>query len=298
MSLLNRMVATVLPAVPKSIVRHFSRPYIAGETVDDMVKTVKGLNADGYLATVDILGELAKSSDRAEAAGEEYLRVMDEMVARGLKAKISVKLTQMGLKLDKDLCYSIMKRIVAKAEEQNSFVRIDMEDSSGTSDTLAIYERLRERFGDRVGPVIQAYMRRSFDDVRKLAAHKANVRVCKGIYVEPREIAYKDGEIINRNFELLVEELVEAGSYVGIATHDERLVWSAFEIIERLGLAPEQYEFQMLLGVDEELRHIIRDAGHRLRVYVPFGIKWYAYSVRRLRENPAIVGHVLENVFS
>ncbi len=298
MSFLNRMVATVLPAVPKSIVRHFSRPYIAGETVNDMVKTVKGLNADGYLATVDILGELAKSSDRAEAAGQEYLRVMDEMVARGLKAKISVKLTQMGLKLDNDLCYSIMERVVAKAVEQNSFVRIDMEDSSTTSDTLAIYERLRERFGDRVGPVIQAYMRRSFDDVRKLAAHKANVRVCKGIYVEPREIAYKDGEIINRNFELLVEELLEGGSYVGIATHDERLVWNAFEIIERLGLAPEQYEFQMLLGVDEELRRIIRDAGHRLRVYVPFGIKWHAYSVRRLRENPAIVGHVLENVFS
>ena len=122
--------------------------------------------------------------------------------------------------------------------------------------------------------------------------------MCKGIYVEPREIAYKDGEIINRNFELLLEKLLEAGSYVGIATHDERLVWSAFEIIERLGLAPEQYEFQMLLGVDEQLRRIIRDAGHRLRVYVPFGIKWHAYSVRRLSENPAIVGHVMKNVFS
>ena len=292
------MVATVLPAVPKPIVRHFSRPYIAGETVDDMVKTVKGLNADGYLATVDILGEFAMSRDRAEAAGEEYLRVMDEMVARGLKAKISVKLTQMGLKLDKERCYRITERIVAKAEQQNSFVRIDMEDSSTTSGTLAIYERLRERFGDRVGPVIQAYMRRSLDDVRKLAAHKANVRVCKGIYVEQREITYKDGEIINRNFELLVEELLQAGSYVGIATHDERLVWSAFEIIERLGLAPEQYEFQMLLGVDEQLRRIIRDAGHRLRVYVPFGVKWHAYSVRRLSENPAIVGHVLKNIFS
>lgn len=298
MSLLARTIATVLPAVPKPIVRHFSRPYIAGETIDDMVATVKRLNADGYLATVDILGEFAKSTERAEAAGGEYLRVMDEMVARGLKAKISVKLTQMGLNLDEGVCLSIMERIVAKADEQNSFVRIDMEDSSVTTTTLEMYERLRERFGDRVGPVIQAYMRRSLADVRKLAAHKANVRLCKGIYVEPREIAYKDGEIINRNFELLLQELLEAGSYVGIATHDERLVWSALEIIERLGLAPEQYEFQMLLGVDEELRRIIRDAGHRLRVYVPFGIKWHAYSVRRLRENPAIVGHVLKNVFS
>jgi len=297
MSFLNRTVAAVLPAVPKPIVRHFSRPYIAGETVDDMVRTVQGLNADGYLATVDILGEFAKSLERAQAAGEEYLRVMDEMVARGLKAKISVKLTQMGLTLDNDACHSIMERIVGKAEEQKSFVRIDMEDSSVTTDTLAMYERLRERFGDRVGPVIQAYLRRSLEDVRKLAAHRANVRLCKGIYVEPREIAYKDGEIINRNFELLLQELLEAGCYVGIATHDERLVWSALEIIERLGLPPERYEFQMLLGVDEQLRRIIRDAGHRLRVYVPFGVKWHAYSVRRLRENPAIVGHVLRNFF-
>ena len=130
-------------------------------------------------------------------------------------------------------------------------------------------------------------MRRSLDDVRELAGHKANVRVCKGIYVEAREVAYKGGEIINRNFELLVEELLEAGSYVGIATHDERLVWSAVEIIERLGLGPERYEFQMLLGVDEELRRIIRDAGHRLRVYVPFGIKWHAYSVRLVLFSPA-----------
>jgi len=298
MSFVDRAVATLLPAVPKPIVRRFSRRYIAGETIDDMVETVKNLNADGYLATVDILGEFATSIERAEAAGEEYLRVMDEMVARGLNAKISVKLTQMGLRLDRDLCYAIMKRIVAKAEAQNTFVRIDMEDSSTTSDTLAIYERLRERFGDRVGPVIQAYLRRSLDDVRKLAAHKANVRVCKGIYVEPRTIAYQDPEITRRNFELLVEELMQAGSYVGIATHDERLVWSAMETIERLGLTPEQYEFQMLLGVDEELRRIIRDAGHRLRVYVPFGVKWYAYSIRRLRENPAIVGHVLRNAMT
>ena len=298
MSLLNRAVAAALPAVPKPIVRHFSRRYIAGETVDEMVKTVESLNAEGYLATVDILGEFAKSIERAEAACEKYLSVMDEMVERGLKAKISVKLTQMGLKLDKEACFRNMERILVKAEEQGSFVRIDMEDSSVTSDTLAIYERLRERFGDRVGPVIQAYLRRSLADVRKLAARKANVRVCKGIYIEPRTLAYKDEEIINRNFELLIGELLEAGSYVGIATHDERLVWSAFEIIERLGLRPDQYEFQMLLGVDEELRRIIRDAGHRLRVYVPFGVKWHAYSVRRLRENPAIVGYVLKNMFS
>ena len=238
MSALDRLVAGLLPAVPKPIVRHFSRPYIAGETVDEMVRVVKALNADGYLATVDILGEFAKSLEGAEAAGEEYLHVMDELVARGLKAKVSVKLTQMGLRLDKETCYRIVERLVAKAEEQNSFVRIDMEDSSTTSDTLAIYERLHARFGDRVGPVIQAYMRRSLDDIRKLATHQANVRLCKGIYIEPRKIAHKDGEIINRNYEHLLEELLEAGSYVGIATHDERLVWSAFDIIDRLGLSP------------------------------------------------------------
>jgi proline dehydrogenase len=296
MSLLDRTVASLLPAVPKPIVRHFSRPYIAGETVDDMVQTVKALNAEGFLATVDILGELATSLEGAQAAGQEYVHVMDAMVERGLEAKVSVKLTQMGLQLDNELCFQIMEQLVAKAKSQNSFLRIDMEDSSTTTDTLVIYERLRDRFGEHVGVVIQAYLRRSLDDVRKLAAHQANVRVCKGIYVEPRAIAYKDPEIINRNFELLVEELLEAGSYVGIATHDERLVWSAFEIIERIGLTPEQYEFQMLLGVDEQLRRIVRDAGHRVRIYVPFGVKWYAYSVRRLRENPAIVGHVLRSL--
>lgn len=298
MTLFNRTVATVLPLVPKPIVRHFSQPYIAGETVDEMVEVVKRLNAEGFLATVDILGEFAKSTERAEAAAEKYLQTMDAMVARGLKAKISVKLTQMGLLLDKEHCYSIMERLLAKAEEQQSFVRIDMEDSSVTSDTLDIYYRLREKFGDRVGPVIQAYLRRSLQDVHRLAEHESNVRLCKGIYVESRDIAYKDGQIINDNYARLLEVLLESGSYVGIATHDERLVWRATEIIDRLGLKPDRYEFQMLLGVDEELRNIIRDAGHRLRVYVPFGKRWYAYSLRRLRENPAIVGYVVKNIFT
>ena len=297
MGALDRAIATTLPLVPKPIVRYFSRPYIAGETTADMVRTVKQLNADGFLATVDILGEFAKSEERAKAFGRQYLEVMDEMVASGLKAKISVKLTQMGLTIDPELAYRILESIVDKAASQDSFVRIDMEDSSTTSDTLSIYHRLRERFGHRVGPVIQAYLRRSFDDVRELARHGANVRICKGIYVEPRTTAYQDGEIINRNFSRLVEHLLESGSYVAIATHDERLVFRSFEIIDRLGLPPERYEFQMLLGVDEPLRRIIRDAGHRLRVYVPYGTRWHAYSVRRLRENPALVGYVLGNLF-
>jgi len=297
-SAFNRIIAETLPIVPRPIIRRFSKRYIAGESVDEMVATVKRLNAEGYLCTVDILGEFVKTAERAEASGEEYLRVMDEMVARGLKAKISVKLTQMGLLLDKELAFRIMERIVAKAETQGSFVRIDMEDSPTTSDTLDIYRRLRERFGHRVGPVIQAYLRRSASDIAELAKHRANVRICKGIYVEPRRIAFKDGEIINRNFARLVEMLLAAGGYVGIATHDERVIWKSFEIIDRLGLGPEQYEFQMLLGVEEDLRRMILDAGHRVRVYVPFGAKWHAYSVRRLRENPAIVGHVLKNLFA
>jgi len=297
MSAFDRLVATGLPLVPKPIVRHFSRRYIAGESVRDMVRSVEGLNAEGFLATVDILGEFSRAPERALASGEEYLRIMDEVVARGLKAKISVKLTQMGLKIDKELTYGIMERLVATAEAQNSFVRIDMEDATTTSDTLEIYERLREKFGNRVGPVIQAYLRRSLGDVRALVRHPVNVRLCKGIYIESREVAYKDPEIINENYSLLLEELLANGAYVGIATHDERLVFRAFQLIDRLGLTPDRYEFQMLLGVDEELRRIIRDAGHRLRVYVPFGAKWYAYSVRRLRENPALVGYVLKSLF-
>jgi proline dehydrogenase len=294
MTAFDALIARSIPLVPRALVRRFSRPYIAGERTEDMLKTVRALNEDGFVATVDILGEFSTTKEQAEQSTNQYAELMDRFATEGLDSKISVKLTQLGLTLDRELAYENVKRLVAKAEEQGRFVRIDMEDSSCTSDTLEIYTRLQRELGHRVGPVIQAYLRRSLSDVRRLVELRANVRLCKGIYIEPRAIAYHDGEIINRNFVRLLDELLRGGCYVGIATHDERLVWEAFRLIDELGIPTDRYEFQMLLGVDEPLRRLIRDAGHRVRVYVPYGRKWYEYSVRRLRENPRIAGYVVK----
>jgi proline dehydrogenase len=173
-----------------------------------------------------------------------------------------------------------------------------MEDSPCTTATLGIYRTLREEFPGRVGIVLQSRLRRSMDDFDALTDGPTNVRLCKGIYLEPRDIAYTDAELIRKNFTALLERMFEAGAYVGIATHDERLAWDAMDLIRRRGLGPDQYEFQMLLGVDEQLRRILIASGHRLRVYVPFGEHWYAYSVRRLRENPQIVGYAFKKILS
>lgn len=296
MSLLNRFVASSLPLIPKPMVRAFAHPYIAGETMDDQVRTIRELNLQGFMVATSILGEFVQRRDESEAAVRDYERVLSEIQEKNLDSNIHVKLTHLGLKLDKEFCYRNARRLLTCARGYSNFVRIDMEDSSCTSDTLDIYFRLREEF-DNVGAVIQACMRRSREDVRRLAKEKANVRLCKGIYIEPRSIAYLDREVIQLNFTFLLEELVDAGCYVGIATHDERLVWDAFRIIDRLRLESSRYEFQMLHGVDPGLRRIIRDAGHRLRVAVPFGPNWYPYSLRRLRKNPAIARYVLKARF-
>jgi proline dehydrogenase len=206
---------------------------------------------------------------------------------------VSIKLTQLGLKIDKRACLELATSVVAHAKELGNFVRIDMENSSCTSDTLEIHRALRLNHTN-VGVVIQAYLRRSYDDITSMTDLRPNLRLCKGVYVEKREIAYPDMDVINRNYVHLLETLLRRGSYVGIATHDERMVREAMRLIRELQLDRGAYEFQMLLGVDEELRNLIQAAGHPLRVYIPFGKDWYAYSVRRLRENPRLAGYVLE----
>ncbi|HYM81979.1 MAG TPA: proline dehydrogenase family protein [Candidatus Limnocylindria bacterium] len=292
MSLFDRLVAASLPLVPKPVVRWAATPYIAGERLDDCVRVVRQMNGEGCMGAVSILGEFVARREEAEAAVSEYEQVLAAIARERLDATIHVKLTHFGLKLDAAFCYENMRRLLRRAQELGNFVRIDMEDSSCTDDTLALYQRLSEEF-DNVGTVIQAYLRRTLADARSLARTRANLRLCKGIYVEPRAIAYVDRTIVQRNFKRILEELLGSGGYVAIATHDELLVWEAFQVIERLKLDPTRYEFQMLLGVEAPLRRIIRDAGHRLRVAVPFGPEWYPYSIRRLRRNPAIAGHVL-----
>lgn len=285
-SWLDRLVVGLLPAVPKPIVGHFSKPYIAGSRIEDAVRVVRSLNGAGAMATLDILGEHISLEEEADRALEGYLALIDTIHTEGIDSNVSVKPTQLGLKLDMERCFRRIDTLVSKAEARNSmFVRLDMEDSSCTDDTLDLYRRLRERHAN-IGVVIQSMLRRSGADVEKLAATKTNVRLCKGIYVEPRAIAYRERELIRASFVELLDILFRGGSYVGIATHDELLVFEALRLIRRHGLRRDQYEFQMLLGVDEPLRRIIIESGHRLRVYVPFGEHWYAYSVRRLKENP------------
>lgn len=297
MDWLNLLVVKTLPAVPQPLIRRVSKRYIAGDKLSDAVRVVRELNQRGMMATLDILGEHISKSSEADATVVDYVEALDAIHREELDSNVSIKLTALGLKLNYDDCLARTRQIVEQARQLGNFVRIDMEDSTCTTDTVRIYAELRKSF-DNVGVVIQSYMRRSIQDIQTLlASHAApiNVRLCKGIYVEPRALAYKNRELINKNFTYLLDTLFKGNAYVGIATHDERLVWDALRSIDHFNLPREQYEFQMLLGVDEELRDVIVAAGHRLRIYVPFGKHWYAYSIRRLQENPEIAGHVVRN---
>jgi proline dehydrogenase len=295
MSIVDRTLSATLPLVPRSLVRRFSARYIAGESQEQALDVVAALNREGAMATLDVLGEDLTERREAEATRLIYERLLDAIIEQKLEANISVKLTAMGLKIDPGLALEQMTQLCAHARRLGSFVRIDMEDSTCTEATLALYDRLRQD-ADNVGVVIQAYLRRSIDDVDRLVERRANVRLCKGIYIESRNIAYRDRDIVRRNYAFLLERLLKGGCYVGIATHDEILAWEGMRLVRELRLPTDRYEFQMLLGVDEPLRRILIGAGHRLRVYVPFGERWYQYSLRRLKENPQMAGYVLKNL--
>ena len=301
MSVFNRLLVGTLPLVPRFIVGRVAARYVAGATLEDALRVVAELNRQGAMATIDLLGEEVSERDKALAAVEEYLRVFAAIQERGLDSNVSIKLTLLGLKVDEGFCRDNVATIAAAARSGRNFVRIDMEDSSCTDATLRIYRELQARHGN-LGVVLQAYMRRTLQDIAELPHRpqgpqgpqgRANVRLCKGIYVEPRRLAWKGYDTVRANFVRALEKLIEAGVYPAIATHDEYLVAAATALIDRHGLRREQYEFQMLLGVDQELREILIAAGHRLRVYVPYGRDWYPYSMRRLRENPEVARHVL-----
>ena len=296
MNLLNPIIKATLPLVPKPIVRRIAKPYIAGETLPELVSVVQELNHDRFIVATSILGEFVTEVKDAEEAVQQYQEVLTEIKDLKLESNIHIKLSHFGLKLDKEVCYNNLINILKTAADCGNFVRIDMEDSTCTDDTLEIYKRAREKF-ENVGVVIQACMKRSNEDIDSLKAMKANVRICKGIYIEPPEIAYNDREIVRQKYSSLLKDLLGAGCYVGIATHDKWLVDDAFQTIEELALDHTQYEFQMLYGVDPQLRQMIRDAGHRMRVAVPFGPSWYPYSIRRLRKNPTVARYVLQALF-
>jgi proline dehydrogenase len=295
MGMLDKAIAESVSVIPRPIVRRISRRYIAGDTLDEAVETVRDLNRQSCVATIDVLGESTESKADAAATLRDYKKVIDALDKHDLNSGISVKLTGLGLTLDEELCRANLEEIVVHAGEKGRFVRVDMEDSPYTSVTLDMVMDVHERH-ENIGAVIQAYMRRSLEDVGRLTGAGVSVRLCKGIYDEPRRIAYKDFDTVRENYRLLLEELLRDGSYVGIATHDEFLVWHALRLIHQLDVPKSRYEFQMLLGVDEELRRILVGARHKLRVYVPFGDDWYEYSSRRLKENPKIAGYVARDV--
>lgn len=297
MSLLDRALSLSLPLVPKPLVGYFSKRYIAGPRMEDAFRVAHELSRQGAMATLDILGEFITRPDEAKANTDAYLELIRRIATAGLPdTNVSVKLTALGLLLDPALCLANMGRLMQAASDTRNFVRLDMEDARCTSATLEIYRKLRVDYPGSVGVVLQARLRRTLHDVLSLTHQPSNFRLCKGIYLEPRTIAWTDREIIRRNFALALAKMLAGGAYVGIATHDELLVWEALRLVEEHGRGRDQYEFQMLLGVDEELRRILIAAGHRLRVYVPYGEQWYAYSVRRLRENPQIAGYAFKAI--
>ena len=288
--MLDRAVVSLLPAVPRRVVQRLSSRYIAGSTLEDARHTVASLNAEGKYATVDVLGEEVREAAEAESIANAYHQALEAIHGDQLESNVSVKLTALGLEIDVGLCRALLGEVVEDAASRDTFVRIDMEDSSCTDDTLALYRELRENGRDNVGIVLQSRLKRSLADVDALAELRPNVRVCKGIYVEPPAIAYQARDHVRESYLQILDALLENGSYVGIATHDEWLIERS--ILRVAGLGRKEYELQMLLGVrDERASSLVAD-GHRVRIYVPYGQKWYEYSLRRLQENPALAGMI------
>ena len=296
MHLLNKLVVATLPAIPKPVIRYFAGRYIAGETIEDAIRTVKQLNSEGVCATLDVLGEDITTKEEAITSRNRSNEVLHTIARVKLDSNLSIKLTSLGLKLGTSFCIENVREILKVAASYGTFVRVDMEDSTCTTDTIDVFCALHKEY-PKIGIVVQAYLFRTEDDVKKLLPGKTNFRLCKGIYKERKEIAFQAREDVQQNYIKLLKLMVENGSYVGIATHDSVLVDAAYRLISEMKLRKDQYEFQMLLGVRPELRRKLVADGHKVRLYVPFGEHWYGYSTRRFKENPEIAGYVFKALF-
>ncbi|MBK7377449.1 MAG: proline dehydrogenase family protein [Ignavibacteriales bacterium] len=296
MSVFNHIIVKATELLPKSIVGYFAKKYIAGESLEQAVTLVKLLNSKNIFTTMDVLGESIKNKDEAIAAKNEALKVLDAIQKNNLKSNLSIKPTQMGLSISEDFAYSQVEELVVKAKGMGSFVRIDMEDSSTTDTTINLFKRLNQKY-DNVGIVIQSYLMRSVNDIRELNKLGTDYRLCKGIYIESPAIAYKDKQRVRENYLDLLKLILKDGNYVGIATHDDYLVEHAYQLIKEMNIPKDKFEFQMLLGVKENLRDKINNDGFKIRIYVPFGKDWYAYSIRRMKENPHIAGQIFKSIF-
>ena len=299
----NKLIASVLPLFPKRFIWAFSKRYIAGETLEDALQASKKLNKEGIMVTLDVLGEFIHDLSEAERNKDEYLEVIERLTEEKIDGNFSVKPSSFGLLLDEEACYGYIREIVRKAAGYNNFVRIDMEDSSCVDRELTLFRRLHKEFPKHVGLVLQAYLKRTMEDIRALTPLHSpetplNFRLCKGIYVEPARIAYKEHDEINRHYLEDLEYMLQHGFYTGIATHDPFLIEEAYKLIKRYNLKRDEYEFQMLFGVTPERRSGVIRNGHRMRVYVPFGKDWFGYSTRRLKENPQIASYIIKALFN
>ena len=298
----NKLIAALLPFMPKKLVWIFSKAYIAGEKIEDAILKSKDLNKQGIMVTIDILGEFIEDLEEAEKNKQEYLDVIDQVEQNKIDGNYSLKPTSFGLLLDKEVCYAHIREIVQKAASFNNFVRVDMEDSPCTDMEIEMFRKLHAEFPKNVGLVFQSYMKRTMDDMKNLMdihseENPLNYRLCKGIYVEPAEIAYKKHDEVNRYFLEELEFMLQNKIYPGIATHDKFLIRGSYELLEKYGTSRENYEFQMLYGVTPELRKSVLAKGHRMRVYVPYGKDWFGYSTRRLKENPKMANYIIKALF-
>lgn len=300
--MLNRMIANIVPYMPKKLVWIFSRRYIAGETIEEGLLASKLLNEQQMEVTIDLLGEFIDSMEQAEKNKNHYLEIINRFTAEDIKGNFSLKPTMFGLLIDEEKCYRYIREIVQLAARKNSFVRIDMEDSRCVDPEINLYKKLRAEFPVHVGLVLQAYLRRTFADLQELnklntEKHPLNFRLCKGIYIEPEKVAFKNYEQVRQHFLEDLEFMFQHKMYAGIATHDKYLIENSFHLIEKYQVPKNRYEFQMLYGVTPELRQMVVDRGHLMRVYVPYGKHWFNYSTRRLKENPKIAEHIIKALF-
>ncbi|MEO7888182.1 MAG: proline dehydrogenase family protein [Polaromonas sp.] len=297
MSLFNTLLAPAISLAPRALIRKVSRRYIAGDTVAEATERVAALNAAGFCATVDVLGESTESLSQADHTTGEYLQVLEAIARDGLRANISVKPTALGLLLDATHCEHNLARLLNAAEAHSIFVRIDMEDASCTQHEIDLLLRLKRRGYNNVGLVLQAYLKRTDGDIAPLLGTGENLRICKGIYVEKPDLlvegALDDRGAINPHFLRHVARCFDSGTFVGVATHDEALVDQVITLARSRLVAQTAFEFQMLLGVRESLRDRLLTEGYAVRIYVPYGKDWYGYSMRRIKENPRMAGYLL-----
>ena len=279
------------------LAKNFANRFVAGETLESALGAVARLNARGITASLDLLGESVHNEAEARAAGQEYVSMLDRIYQRRADANVSVKLTAMGLDISEDLCVAIMQKILQRAREYQTFVRIDMEGSAYTQRTLDLFEqRLYPQYRENVGIVLQSYLYRTYADVERAIAIKARVRLCKGAYKEPETVAYPEKKDVDSNYVRCMHALLEHGNYPGIATHDEAIIREAKRFVKEKQIASSRFEFQMLYGVRRDLQDQLVREGYRMRVYVPFGTQWYPYLMRRLAERPANVAFIMGNV--